>query len=107
LQLGSPHVRRSMQDLALKIAEVDDVEIHDADSADPSGRQIQPQRRSQASSADEQNTRCFKALLPVHPHFWHDEMPAIAGHFLGSQIQTLGSGSKWIGGNWHDRLIEP
>ena len=44
LQLAATEISRSVQKLALQIALVDDIVIHDPDRADPGRRQIQGKR---------------------------------------------------------------
>ena len=41
-------------------------------------RQIQAQRRAQASRADHQHAGALELELPLHPHFGHDQVPAVA-----------------------------
>src|SRR5438270_592316 len=62
--------------------------------------------RPGAACAHKQNARRFEPFLSLHSHLRHNEMPAIAGHFLGRQVQMLGSSCKGISGNWHDREIQ-
>ncbi len=55
VQLGPADVGGAVQHLALQVAEIDDVEIDQADAADAGGGQVQPQRRAEPAGADEQH----------------------------------------------------
>ncbi len=82
LQLGPADVGGAVQHLALQVAEIDHVEIDQADAADAGGGEVQAQRRAEAAGADEQDAGGLEPLLPVHADFGHDEVPAVAGDFL-------------------------
>jgi len=53
--LGLADVAGAKGDLALKIGEIDDVEINQAESADTGGGKIQAKRRAKPPRADEQD----------------------------------------------------
>src|SRR5205823_4383846 len=82
-QLRPPHVGSAVQDLALQIAEVDDVEVDQAEAAHTGGGKIQAQRRAEAAGADQQYRRRLEALLPFDADLRHDEVPAVAFRFVG------------------------
>src|SRR5262249_39684840 len=51
LQLGAADVRGAVQHLALQVAEIDDVEIDQADAAAPRRGQVQTERRAETAGA--------------------------------------------------------
>ena len=55
VQLRPADVRRAVQHLTLQIAEIDHVEIDEADAADAGGGEVEAQRRAEPAGADEQN----------------------------------------------------
>src|SRR4051812_16523905 len=89
-QLRPAHVRSPMDDLPLKVAEVDDVEIDDADSADPGRGEVHRSGRAEPARADAEDAAGFQATLPVHSDFRHDEMPAVSLHLI---LRQLGKGA--------------
>ena len=85
MQFRTADVGRAVQDLALKIAEIDDIEIDDADAAHAGGGEIQAERRTEAAGADQQHAGRFQSFLAVHADFRHDEMTAVASDFVRRQ----------------------
>jgi len=63
-----------VKNLPLQVAEVDGVEIDDADRADTCCREIQRGRRSQAAGTDAQNPRRLEAALPFRPDLRKDQV---------------------------------
>src|SRR5207302_7207955 len=78
-----------MQDLALKVTEIDDVKIDEADAANARGGQIEAQRRTETPGPNEKNAGRLEFLLPVHADFRHDEVAAVAGDFLGGKVHGI------------------
>ena len=78
LQLGPAHVGREVQDLALEVALVDDVEVDQPDGAHARRRQVQTERRAEAARADQEHARRFQPLLPDLADLGDDEVPAVA-----------------------------
>ena len=67
-----------MQQLALQVAEVDDVEVDDADAADARRGHIHGRRRSKSACADAEDASRLQLLLTIHADFRHDQVPRIA-----------------------------
>ena len=67
LQLGRAHACGAVDNLALQVAVVHHVEIHDADAAHARRRQVQRQRRAQPARADQQHAAALQLLLPSMP----------------------------------------
>ena len=80
-------VRRAVEDLALQVAQVDDVEVDDADRADAGGGEIHRRRRPEAAGADAQHLRGLQRALPVHADFRQDQVPAVAPDFVGGELR--------------------
>ena len=51
--------------------------------ADAGRGQVQAQRRTEPAGADQQHAGGLEPLLPVHADFGHDQVPAVAGDFVG------------------------
>jgi len=71
-----------VNDLALQVGLVDDVEVDDADGANARGGELQQGGRSQASCADHQHASVLEPLLPVHPEVGDDQVAAVARNFF-------------------------
>src|SRR5262249_44287408 len=95
------HIRRAVQHLPLEIAEIDDIEIDQADAADACRREVQAQRRAEAAGADEENAGRLEAFLPFQGDLGHDEMPAVTSDFLRGQGDALGARAEEIKGGGH------
>ena len=80
-----------MQDLPLQVADVDGIEVDDADGADARGREIQRRRRTEAPGADTEHAAGLEPALAVRPHLGQDQVPAVALHFgVGQLGQRVG-----------------
>ena len=67
VELFAADVLGGVDDLALEVAGVDDVEIDQAEGADAGGGQIKSQRRAQAAGADAEHARGFELRWPSMP----------------------------------------
>ena len=77
LRLRAADIRLPVDDLALQVRLVDDVELNDADGPDTRGREVQQRRRAQPARADHQHTRVLEPLLPVEAEVGDDQMAAV------------------------------
>ena len=82
LCLWTSDVAGAKQNLALQIGRIDHVEIHQADSAHAGRGQVESQRRAQSARADAQHFRLLDLELTFHAHLGHDQVAAVAHHFL-------------------------
>ena len=82
-----------MDDLALQVAEVDDVEIDDADGADTGGGQIHRGRRTEAAGADAQHAARLQPSLTVDADLRHDQVPAVTFDFVVGELREIASRS--------------
>ena len=65
LALADPVV--GVEDLALEVRQVDDVEVDDADRADAGGREVERRRRAETAGADEQRLAPSSRAWPSAP----------------------------------------
>ena len=80
--LGTAHVVGVVQDLALEVAQVDDVEVDDAELADAGGGEVEGGRRAESARAEQQHLRFEELALPDAAHLGHDDVPLIALELL-------------------------
>ena len=64
LQLGAADVGGAVDDLALQVRVVDDVEVDDADRPDPGGREVQRERAAQAAGPDGKTLAALSCFCP-------------------------------------------
>ena len=95
LNLGPAHVGGGKRNLALQIGEVDDVEIDDSQPPHAGRGQIKPQRRAQSARADHQDFGLGELELPLHAHFGHDQVAAVALNLFFRQC-ALGIGNDGV-----------
>ena len=81
-ELRPPDVSGGKEDLALQIRIIHDVEVYEADCADARRREVERERRAQASRADREHPCGLQLLLPLHAHLRHDQVARIAADLL-------------------------
>ena len=97
VQLGPADVGGAVNDLPLQVAEIDHVEIDEADAADAGRGEVEAERRAEAAGADEQHAAmALSRFCPSSADLRHDEVPAVAGDFLLRQIHALGAGAEVV-----------
>ena len=64
LQLRAADVGSAVEDLALDVGEVDDVEVDDADPPHTGSSEIERQGRAEPAGADAEDLGALQALLP-------------------------------------------
>ena len=80
-----------MNYLTLKIGDVYNVEIHEAERADACGCKIECGRRAESADADEENLRCLEFSLARCPDLRKDEVAAVPAKFVAGQFgQVIG-----------------
>ncbi len=90
LELGPPDPGRVVEDLALEVALVDDVEVHDADTPHARRGEVEGRRRAQASRTHQQRARALEAALPVDRDLRHDQVARVAGDLLAAEVDGGG-----------------
>ena len=85
LDLALPDPVGRVDDLALEVADVDDVEVDDADRPDARRREVQRGRRTEAAGADEQRLRAEELRLAGRADLGDQQMAAVALLLLGGQ----------------------
>ncbi len=86
LEFFAPEVLLAEEDLSLEVGDLDRVRIHQAESADPCRRQIQGDRRAQASGPDAEHARRLQLALALDPEFGDRQVPRVAGKFVGGEV---------------------
>ena len=79
-----------MDDLALQVGFLDDVELDDAQRADTGGGQIEQHRRTQSPRPDDQHAGVLEAPLPVAADARKDQVPAVAGNLVAGEFSCRG-----------------
>src|SRR5690242_20604015 len=77
LAFGLAHVAGAKSDLALKIGEIHNVEVNQAQLAHAGGGKIQAEWCAESAGSNKQHLGVFQLELPLHANFRHDEMAAI------------------------------
>ncbi|MBV6491081.1 MAG: hypothetical protein CNCCGFBP_01613 [Fimbriimonadaceae bacterium] len=88
-EFGSSHIRFAMNHLPLQVREINDVEIHDAEAADPRCGEIQRGWRAQPPSPDEQHTCALELALPRKPDFRQNQMARVAQDFVRGKVRKV------------------
>src|SRR4029079_1319036 len=71
-----------VQQLSLKIAEIDDVEVDDADASNTRGGEVHRGRGPEPAGADAAHATSLETPLPVHADLGHEQVAAVALDFL-------------------------
>jgi len=82
VQLGPAHIGGGVDNLALQVGIVHDVEVNDAERADTCRAEVERQRRPQASGADAQHLRSFDFELALHADLGHDQVARVAQNLV-------------------------
>ncbi len=94
--LSLPTVDCGVDDLALQVGFVDDVEVDQADGADAGGGEIERERRAEAAGADAEDLRGLELLLAFHADLGQDEVAGVAGDLLVGELGEGGLGREWL-----------
>ncbi len=89
LDLEAADVVIAVQQLALEVGGVDDVEVDDSDLADPGRRQVHRRRRAQAAGSKKEHARVQQLALAGPAHLGQDEVPRVAGNLIGGEAASL------------------
>ena len=88
LQLRPADIVGAVEHLALQVAEIDGVEVDQAERADAGRRQIQRGGRAQPARADAEDLRVLELALPLDADLRHDEVPAVAADLVVVQFEV-------------------
>src|SRR5262245_61003559 len=77
-KLGTPHVLRSMNDLALEIRDIDGVEIDESQMPDSGRGEIEGDRRTQATRSHDEHPGIAKTFLTLETHLGQGQMTGVA-----------------------------
>ena len=90
VRLGPADIGAAVDDLALQVGLLDDVELDDAQGADPGGGQIEQCRRAQPAGPDHQHPGVLQPPLAQHPDVGNEQVTAVAREFLAGQFRGRG-----------------
>ena len=85
-RLRLPDVGLAVDDLALQVRLVDDVEVDDPERADPGGGQVEQRGRAEAAGADDQHLGVLQPLLAGHADVRDDQVPRVAADLVDSEL---------------------
>ena len=80
--LAPSDVGRAVENLPLQVAEVDDVEVDEAERADAGGRQVERRRRTEPAGADADDARLLQLPLTLDADLRNDQVAAVALDFV-------------------------
>ncbi len=75
-----------MDDLPLKIAEVDGILVDEPDRPDPGRGEVHHRGRSEPAGADAKDPRSLQSALPVEADVRQREMPAVTHQLVAGQF---------------------
>ena len=78
-----------MEDLAVKVRKVHDIEIDESDGADARRSKIERHRRSQSSGADQKHTRFPERALADLSHLRQEDLAVVAHQLFASQLRRV------------------
>jgi hypothetical protein len=81
---------RAIEDLPLKIGEVDLVRVGQGEFADAARGEVERCRAAQAAGADDERMRGAQPLLPLDPDFVEKDVAAVAEELLVVQAARTG-----------------
>ena len=92
-----------VDDLALQIRFVDDVEVDQAEGADAGGGEVEGEGSAEAAGADAEDLRRLELLLAFHADLREDQVARVAGDlFVGQLGQFRG---HFVECGWHFFLL--
>ena len=101
--LSMPTVVLGVDDLALQIRFVDDVEVDEAEGADAGGGEVEGERGAEAAGADAEDPRGLELLLAFHADLGEDQVARVAGDLFVGQLREFGG--DFVESGWHFFLL--
>ena len=95
--------RGGVDDLALQVAGVDDVEVDEAERADAGRGEVERERRAEAAGADAEDAGGLQLLLAFHADLGQDQVARVAGDLFVGQLREFGG--EFVENGWHDFLL--
>src|SRR6185437_4626263 len=92
-----------VDDLALQIRFVDDVEVDEAEGAHPGGGEVEGEGGAEASGADGEDPGGLELLLAFHADLGEEEVAGVAGDLFVGQLGEFGR--DFVESGWHDFLL--
>ena len=88
-ELAAADVVRVVQNLALQVALVDDVEVHEPEGADAGRGEVERRRRPEPAGADADDLRRLQALLALDAHLGQGQVTAVADGVAAREHRAL------------------
>src|SRR5690606_19383438 len=82
---------RGVQDLALQVAELDDVVVGQRDVAHAGGRQVERGGRTESARSHDEHTRRQQFFLPFYSQLVEQDVAGVAQQLLVVHLSLLGS----------------
>ena len=101
--MSIPTVCCGVDDLALQIRFVDDVEVDEAEGAYPGGGEVEGEGGAEASGADGEDPGGLELLLAFHADLGEEEVAGVAGDLFVGQLREFGR--EFVESGWHDFLL--
>ena len=92
VDLLATHIAGAMQDLTLKVGEIDRVKIDQADPSDASCRKIEGDRGTKPTGSDAEDAGRLDPLLPLEGNLGHDEVARIARDLVVAKFDSRRAG---------------
>ena len=89
LYLGPADIVCAVQYLSVQVGDIHDIELHQADGADSSGREVEGDRRAKSARADEQDAGSAQPELAVYADLRQRQVPAVARDFVGREAGRI------------------
>ena len=83
-----------MEDLALEVRDVHDVEVDDADGPDAGRREVERRGRPEPAGADEQHAPVEQPRLPLEPNLRHEQVAAVPARLLAVSREPAGASQR-------------
>ena len=94
-RLALADVGLAMDHLTLQVRLVDDIEVEDAEGADPGGGEVEQRRGPESARPDHQHLGVLQPLLPGHPDVGNDQVARVPLHLLlGQRVGRLDQRGK-------------
>jgi len=90
IELRTSDVARSMNDLSLKIGDINDVEVDESQGSNASRSEVKRGRGSKSSRSNQKDTGGFDLPLAFGANLGKHEVATIAAEFIGRELRQFG-----------------
>jgi len=102
LQLGAADVAHPEEDLAVQVAPVHDIEVHETETTHAGGGEVQGGGAAETARPDHEDLRVLEALLALEANLGEDEVAAVVCDLVLAERD--GSRTPCDGGNDEERV---